>query len=151
MLRKALTALVAVPGLLLLAGCGSSGTEQMAEHLDNSDEDDVVMVSLSGVYGDEWETFYVVCPETDRSTVSQMIGVPESDLPEMESEGSDNAIVYTNGDDTGYELFEVDDVQLCSGGMAPLAYEFTADLVSVTPTSDDSWWLTSRDLEQAGS
>ncbi|WP_460486790.1 hypothetical protein, partial [Corynebacterium atrinae] len=90
MLRKALTALVAVPGLLLLAGCGSSGSEQMAEHLDNSDEDDVVIVSLSGVYGDEWETFYVVCPETDRSIASQMIGVSESALPELESEGSDN-------------------------------------------------------------
>lgn len=150
MIRKAITALVAISGTLLLAGCGAAGSGPLAEYLANSDEEDVVIASLSGVYGDEWETFYVLCPETELSTAAQLTGVAESDLPDLDSDGSDNAIVYTTGGDAGYELFEVADMQLCSGGTAPLAYEFTTDLVSVSPAVNSHWWLTSRDLEQAG-
>lgn len=150
MIPKMKTALVAVSGLLLLTGCGATGSAPLAEYLEKSDEEDVVIASLADVYGADWDTFYVVCPESELSTAAQLTGVSESDLPDLATDGSDNAIVYTVGDDAGYELFEVTDVQLCSGNMAPLPYEITTDLISISPAVNSDWWLTSRDLAQAG-
>ena len=146
--RRVVAASVAIPAVLLLAGCG----ENMSKYLD-SNRLQLSEASVQDVYGGQWEEFAIQCPHEGPEEVATKFGINQDDVENL-ADRDDYQYFYLRAADgkTEKEGVKVEDAVIC-GPASEAGIEFTdwlpADLKLKyeKATPKDDWVLDAEALQ----